>query len=142
MARSISDGEAIEAALNIQLPSLRIEMPLKDNNEFARLRAARSDKAFADMGVWLGLCSLASRYKGHALPLNYGQLAEWLLGSHGKSTVMAEHLNALLTAGLVFIGDDGSLYIPTIETELVRYGKMIVGGARGGRPRGKRKRRR
>ena len=142
MGRSITEDEAIEAAWNVQLPTLRIDMPLSSNDMFKRLRAARGDRAYADTGVWLQLCSLATSYKGHALPLDYGQLAQWLFNNGGKSTIAADHINALIAADLAFIGADGLLYIPAVETEFVRYGKMIVGGARGGRPRGKKKRRR
>lgn len=142
MGRSISEDEAIEAAWNVQLPSLRLDMPLSNSNEFKHLHAQRGDKAYADMGIWLQLCSLATSYKGHALPLDYAQLAEWLFGSQGKSTIVANHVNALVAAGLAFIGTDRSLYLPAVETEYVRHGKMIVGGSRGGRPRGKKKRRR
>lgn len=142
MVRSISEDEAIEAAWNVQLPSLRLEMPLSSRSEFKRLRNERGDKAYADMGVWLRLCSIATSRRGHALPLDYGQLAQWLFGSVGKSTIAAEHVNALMAADLAFIGADGSLYLPAVETEFIRHGKMIVGGSRGGRPRGKKKRRR
>ena len=141
MTRSISEDEAIEAAWNVQLPSLRLDMPLWSSSEFKRLRNERGDKAYTDMGVWLRLCSLATSYKGHALPLDYEQLAQWLFGNVGKSTIAADHVNALIAAGLAFLGADGSLYLPAVESELVRYGKMIVGGTRGGRPRGKKKRR-
>lgn len=140
MGRSISDDEALEAAWDVQLPSLRLDMPLSSSNEIKRLRNERGDKAYTDMGVWLRLCSLATSRKGHALPLDYEQLAQWLFGNVGKSTIAAEHVNALITAGLAFLGTDGSLYMPAVETEFVRYGKMIVGGTRGGRPRGKKKR--
>ena len=67
MGRSISEDEAIEAAWNVQLPTLRLDMPLSSNNGFKQLQAERGDKAYADMGVWLQLCSLATSYKGHAL---------------------------------------------------------------------------
>lgn len=140
MAHSISEDEAIEAAWDVQLPSLRLDMPLSSSNEFKRLRNERGDKAYTDMGVWLRLCSLATSCKGHALPLNYEQLAQWLFGNAGKSTIAAEHVNALIAAGLAFLGADGSLYMPAVETEFVRYGKMIVGGTRGGRPKKKRRR--
>lgn len=142
MGRSISEDEAIEAAWNVQLPTLRVDMPLSSDGAFKCLRAERGDKAYADMGVWLQLCSLATSYKGHALPLDYDQLAKWLFGSAGKSTIVADHVNALAAAGLAAPCNDGWLYLPVIEAETVRYGKMIVGGARGGRPRGKKKRRR
>lgn len=142
MGRSITEDEAIEAAWNVQLPTLRVDMPLSNSEAFKRLRSERGDKAYADMGVWLQLCSLATSYKGHALPLDYAQLAEWLLGSRGKSTIAANHINALIAAELAFNGTDGLLYLPAVEVEFVRYGKMIVGGSRGGRPRGKKKRRR
>lgn len=142
MGRSISDDEAIEAAWNVQLPTLRVDMPLSKDDAFKRLRTERGDRAYADMGVWLQLCSLATSYKGHALPLNYAQLAEWLFGSAAKSTIAANHVNALIKVGLAFDGTDGSLYLPAVETEYIRHGKMIVGGSRGGRPKGKRKRRR
>ncbi len=142
MGRSISEEEAIEAAWNVQLPTLRLAMPLSSSDEFKQLHAERGERAYADIGVWLQLCSLASSYKGHALPLDYDMLAEWLYGNHAKSTIAASHINALNSAGLVDACDDGWLYITAVEDEAVRYGKMIVGGSRGGRPRGKRKRRR
>ena len=34
MGRSISEDEAIEAAWNVQLPTLRLDMPLSSNNGF------------------------------------------------------------------------------------------------------------
>ena len=142
MGRSITEDEAIEAAWNVQLPMLRVDMPLSNNDGFKRLRAERGDKAYADTGVWLQLCSLATSYKGHALPLDYEQLAQWLFNNRGKSTIAAEHIHALMAAGLAFIGTDRLLYIPAVEAEYVRHGKMIVGGSHGGRPRGKKKRRR
>lgn len=140
MGRTISDDEAIEAAWNVQLPSLKLDMPLSDSDGFNRLQVARGDKSYTDMGVWLQLCSLATRYKGHALPLDYAQLAEWLFNNRGKSTIAAEHVNVLIAAGLAFVGTDGLLYLPPVETEFIRHGKMIVGGARGGRPKKKRRR--
>lgn len=140
MGRAISDDEAAEAAWNVQLPSLKLDMPLANNDSFIQLRAARGARAYTDMGVWLQLCSVATSYRGHALPLDYGQLAEWLFDSRGKSTIAADHINALVDAGLVATCDDGSLYIPAIEGESVRYGKMIVGGSRGGRPHKKKRR--
>ena len=57
MGRSISEDEAIEAAWNVQLPTLRLDMPLSSNNGFKQLQAERGDKAYADMGVWLQLCA-------------------------------------------------------------------------------------
>lgn len=141
MASEITDGEAIEAAWDVQLPHMRIDLPIGRDDGFERLYAARGDRAYADMGVWLGLCSLASTIKGHVLPLDHAKLAEWLFGTAGKSTVAADHVNALAAAGLVSATEDGWLYLPAIETEMIRHGKQIVGGSRGGRPRGKRKRR-
>lgn len=142
MGRLITEAEAIEAAWNVQLPTLRLDMPLSKNGAFKRLRTERGEKAYTDMGVWLQLCSIATSYKGHALPLDYAQLAEWLYGNRAKSTIAAGHISALNAVALVDACDDGWLYLPVIEDESVRYGKMIVGGARGGRPRGKKKRRR
>lgn len=142
MGRTISDDEAAEAAWNVQLPSLKLDMPLANNDSIKQLRAARGARAYADIGVWLQLCSIATSYKGHALPLDYGQIADWLFGNSSKSTIAAGHVNALATAGLAIPCDDGRLYLPVIEAETVRHGKMIVGGSRGGRPQGKRKRRR
>lgn len=142
MGRSITEDEAIEAAWNVQLPTLRLDMPLSKSGAFKRLRAERGDKAYTDMGVWLQLCSVATSFKNHALPLDYGLLAQWLFGNRAKSIIAAGHVNALIAAELAFIGTDGSLYFPAVETEFIRYGKMIVGGTRGGRPRGKKKRRR
>lgn len=139
MGRSISEDEAIEAAWNVQLPTLRLDVPLSSNNGFKQLQAERGDKAYADMGVWLQLCSLATSYKGHALPLDYAQLAEWLFASRGKSTIAANHINALIAAELAFVGTDGLLYLPAVEIEYIRHGKMIVGGTRGGRPKKKRR---
>lgn len=141
MGRGITNLEAIEAAWSVQLPSMQLNMPISNSEEFRRLRAARGPKAYADMGVWLELCSLASRYKGHALPLDYDLLAQWLFDNQGKSTVAAEHVNALLAAGLAFATEDEWLLMPAINAAVVRHGKMIVGGTRGGRPRGKKKRR-
>lgn len=141
MGREITNLEAIEAAWAVQLPSMQLKMPLSSIAGFQRLRAARGSKAFTDMGVWLELCSLASQHEGHALPLDYGLLAQWLFGNPAKSTVAAEHVKALRTAGLAFATDDGWLLLPPINAAVVRHGKMIVGGARGGRPRGKKKRR-
>lgn len=142
MGRTISDDEAIEAAWNAQLPSLRIELPLSNTRAFKQLYAARGDKTYADIGVWLAMCSLASSAAGHTLPVDNELLAAKLYGSRGKSTIAAEHVNALIAAELAFVGTDGLLYMPAIESEFVRHGKMIVGGTRGGRPRGKKKRRR
>lgn len=141
MGRGITNLEAIEAAWSVQLPSVQLDMPLSKIEGFKRLRAARGSKAYADMGVWLGLCSLASRHKGHALPLDFDLLAQWLFDKQGKSTVAAEHVNALIAVGLAFVSEDDWLLLPTINAAAVRHGKMIVGGARGGRPRGKKKRR-
>lgn len=141
MTRSISDDEAIEAAWDAQLPSLRIELPITNVYELKQLYAARGDRTYADIGVWLAMCSLASSASGHSLSADNELLALQLYGSRGKSTVVAEHVNALVSAGLAFIGIDGLLYIPAIEKELVRHGKMIVGGMRGGRPRKKKRRR-
>ena len=45
MGRSISEDEAIEAAWNVQLPTLRLDMPLSSNNGFKQLQAERGDKA-------------------------------------------------------------------------------------------------
>ena len=139
MSRTISDDEAVEAAWNVQLPSLKLDMPLTNNGSFKQLHAIRGARAYADMGVWLQLCSVASSYKGHELPLDYGQLAEWLFGNSGKSAIAADHVNALAAAGLAVPCDDDWLYIPAIETESLRHGKMIVGGTRGGRPKKKRR---
>lgn len=139
MGHYITDDEAIKATWTVQLPSLRLEMPLSGNDAFNRLRAERGDKSYADMGIWLQLCSLASSATGHALPINYDRLAQMLFKTEGKSTVTADHVNALAGAGLVDACDDGWLYIPVIETESVRHGKMIVGGTRGGRPKKKRR---
>lgn len=141
MGRNITDLEAIKAAWSVQLPSIRLDMPLSNSEEFSRLRATRGSKAYADMGVWLELCSLASRQKGHALPLDYDLLAQWLFENQGKSTVAAEHVNALRTAGLAIATEDGWLLLPAINAAVVRHGKMIIGGTRGGRPRGKKNRR-
>lgn len=141
MGRTISDDEAIEAAWDTQLPSLRIELPITNAHELKQLYAARGDKTYADIGIWLAMCSLASSASGHALSADNELLASQLYGSRGKSTIVAEHVNALVAAGLAFIGVDGLLYIPAIETEFVRHGKMIVGGMRGGRPRKKKRRR-
>lgn len=140
MGRDITDDEAIKAAWTAQLPSLRLEMPLSSNDAFNRLRTARGDKAYADMGIWLQLISLASSATGHALPANYDQLSQMLFKTQGKSTVAADHVNALDAAGLVDTCADGWLYIPAIEIESIRHGKMIVGGTRGGRPKKKRRR--
>ena len=63
-----------------------------------------------------------------------------LFKTQGKSTITADHVNALAAAGLVDACTDGWLYIPAIEIESVRHGKMIVGGTRGGRPKKKRRR--
>lgn len=142
MGREITNLEAIEAAWSVQLPSMLLDMPLSSCIEFNRLHAARGSKAYADMGIWLELCSRASQREGHALPLDYGLLAQWLFDSQGKSTVAAEHVNALRAAGLAFVTEDGWLLLPPINAAVVRHGKMIIGGARGGRPRGKKKRRR
>lgn len=142
MGRDITNLEAIEAAWSVQLPSIQLDMPLSSYKEFNQLHAARGSKAYADMGVWLELCSRASQREGHALPLDYGLLAQWLFNSQGKSTVAAEHVNALRAAGLAFVTEDGWIVLPTINAAVVRHGKMIVGGARGGRPRGGKKRRR
>lgn len=139
MGRCITNLEAIEAAWSVQLPSMQLDMPLSKIEGFKRLRAARGSNAYADMGVWLELCSLASRHKGHALPLDYGLLAQWLFGSQGKSTVAAEHVNALKAAGLAFATEDKWLLLPAINAAVVRHGKMIVGGTRGGRPKKKRR---
>lgn len=139
MGRCITNLEAIEAAWSVQLPSMQLDMPLSKIEGFKRLRAARGSNAYADMGVWLELCSLASRRKGHALPLDYGLLAQWLFGSQGKSTVAAEHVNALKAAGLAFATEDEWLLLPAINAAVVRHGKMIVGGTRGGRPKKKRR---
>ena len=140
MGCMIGDDEAIEAAWNVQLPSLRIELPITNAHELKQLYAARGDRTYADIGVWLAMCSLASSAPGHSLPADNELLASKLYGSRGKSTVAAEHVNALAAAGLVFVGADGLLYLPAIESELVRHGKMIVGGTRGGRPKKKRRR--
>lgn len=140
MGRAISDDEAIEAAWNVQLPSLRIELPITNAHELKQLNAARGDRTYADIGVWLAMCSLASSAPGHSLPADNELLASQLYGSRSKSTIAAEHVNALIAAGLVFIGTDGLLYMPAIESEFVRHGKMIVGGTRGGRPKKKRRR--
>ena len=140
MGRSITEVEAIEAAWNVQLPTLRLDMPLLSSDEFKRLRNERGDKAYTDMGIWLQLCSLATSYKGHALPLDYEQLAQWLFNNRGKSTIVADHVNALLAAGFAFTDTDGLLCMPSVEAEFIRYGKMIVGGTRGGRPRRKKRR--
>lgn len=140
MGRTISDDEAIEAAWDAQLPSLRIKLPIANTNEFRRLYAARGDKTYADIGVWLAMCSLASSAPGHALSADNELLASQLYGSRSKSTIAAEHVNALIAAGLVLMGTDGLLYMPAIESEFVRHGKMIVGGTRGGRPKKKRRR--
>lgn len=140
MGHDITDDEAIKATWAVQLPSLRLEMPLSSNDAFNRLCAARGNKAYADMGIWLQLCSLASSATGHALPVNFDQLSQMLFNTEGKSTVAADHINALSAAGLVDACDDGWLYIPSIEIESVRHGKMIVGGTRGGRPKKKRRR--
>lgn len=140
MTRSISDDEAIEAAWDAQLPSLRIELPITNAHELKQLYAARGDRTYADIGVWLAMCSLASSTSGHSLPADNELLALQLYGSRGKSTIAAEHVNALAAAGLVFVGTDGLLYLPAIESEFVRHGKMIVGGTRGGRPKKKRRR--
>lgn len=142
MGRDITNLEAIEAAWSVQLPSIQLDMPLSSYREFNQLHAARGSKAYADMGVWLELCSRASQREGHALPLDYGLLAQWLFNSQGKSTVAAEHVNALRAAGLAFVTEDGWIVLPIINAAVVRHGKMIVGGARGGRPRGGKKRRR
>ncbi|WP_147336089.1 hypothetical protein [Collinsella sp. AF20-14LB] len=75
------------------------------------------------------------------MPLDYGLLAQWLFDKQGKSTVAAEHVNALIAAGLAFATEDEWLMLPAINATVVRHGKMIVGGTRGGRPRGKKKRR-
>lgn len=141
MGRNITNLEAIEAAWSVQLPSMQLDMPLSSCKEFNRLHSARGSKAYADMGIWLELCSRASQREGHALPLDYGLLAQWLFGSQGKSTVAAEHVNAPRAAGLAFATEDDWLLLPPINAAAVRHGKMIVGGARGGRPRGKKKRR-
>ena len=140
MGRAISDDEAIEAAWNVQLPSLRIELPITNASELKQLYAARGDRTYADIGVWLAMCSLASSAPGHSLPADNELLASQLYGSRSKSTIAAEHVNALIAAGLVFIGTDGLLSMPAIESEFVRHGKMIVGGTRGGRPKKKRRR--
>ena len=142
MGRDITNLEAIEAAWSVQLPSIQLDMPLSSYKEFNQLHAARGSKAYADMGVWLELCSRSCQREGHALPLDYGLLAQWLFNSQGKSTVAAEHVNALRAAGLAFVTEDGWIVLPTINAAVVRHGKMIVGGARGGRPRGGKKRRR
>lgn len=139
MGRDITNLEAIKAAWSVQLPSMQLDMPISSSEEFMRLRAARGPKTYADMGVWLGLCSLASRHKGHALPLDYGLLAQWLFDNQGKSTVAAEHINALIAAGLAFATEDEWLMLPAIDAAVVRHGKMIVGGTRGGRPKKKRR---
>lgn len=140
MGRSITEVEAIEAAWNVQLPTLRLNMPLLSSDEFKRLRNKRGGKAYTDFGIWLQLCSLATSYKGHALPLDYEQLAQWLFNNRGKSTIVADHVNALIAAGLAFTDTDGLLCMPPVETEFIRHGKMIVGGSRGGRPKKKRRR--
>lgn len=140
MGRVISDDEAIEAAWNVQLPSLRIELPITNAHELKQLYAARGDRTYADIGIWLAMCSLASSAPGHSLPADNELLASQLYGSRSKSAIAAEHVNALIAAGLVFIGTDGLLYMPAIESEFVRHGKMIVGGTRGGRPKKKRRR--
>lgn len=140
MGRGITDDEAIKATWTVQLPSLRLEMPLSSNDAFNRLRAVRGDKAYADMGIWLQLVSLASSATGHALPVNYDQLSQMLFKTQGKSTITADHVNALAAAGLVDACADGWLYIPAIEIESIRHGKMIVGGTRGGRPKKRRRR--
>ena len=139
MGRGITDDDAIKAAWTVQLPSMQLDMPISSSKEFKRLHAARGPKVYADMGVWLGLCSLASRHKGHALPLDYGLLAQWLFDNQGKSTVAAEHVNALIAAGLAFATEDEWLMLPAINAAVVRHGKMIVGGTRGGRPKKKRR---
>lgn len=141
MGRDITNLEAIKAAWSVQLPSMQLDMPLSSCKEFNQLHAARGSKAYADMGIWLELCSRASQCEGHALPLDYDLLAQWLFDTQGKSTVAAEHVNALRAAGLAFVTEDDWLLLPTINAAVVRHGKMIVGGARGGRPRGKKKRR-
>lgn len=51
MGRAISDDEAAEAAWNVQLPSLKLDMPLANNDSFKQLRAARGARAYTDMGV-------------------------------------------------------------------------------------------
>lgn len=140
MGHSITNLEAIKAAWSVQLPSIQLDMPLSNSEEFSRLRAARGSKAYADMGVWLELCSRASQREGHALPLDYDLLAQWLFDTQGKSTVAAEHVNALRTAGLAITTEDGWLLLPAINAAVVRHGKMIVGGTRGGRPKKKRRR--
>ena len=140
MGHSITNLEAIKAAWSVQLPSIQLDMPLSNSEEFSRLCAARGPKAYADMGVWLELCSRASQREGHALPLDYDLLAQWLFDTQGKSTVAAEHVNALRTAGLAITTEDGWLLLPAINAAVVRHGKMIVGGTRGGRPKKKRRR--
>lgn len=139
MGRTISDDEAIKAAWNVQLPLMRINLPITTANEFRLLHAARGSRAYADMGVWLALCSLASTARGHALKLDYAMLAKQLYGTHGQSTVAAEHVNALIAAGLATSTEDEWLYLPAVDDAMVRHGKMIVGGTRGGRPKKKRR---
>lgn len=139
MGRSITDDDAIKAAWTAQLPSLRLDMPLSSIDAFNQLHVARGDKTYTDMGVWLAMCSLASSTPGHTLPADSELLASKLYGSRGKSTIAVEHVNALIAAGLAFVSDDGLLYLPAIESEFIRHGKMIVGGTRGGRPKKKRR---
>lgn len=141
MGRGISDDDAIMAAWTVQLPSLRLDMPLSSNDAFAQLCVTRDDKAYADMGIWLQLCSLASSATGHALPFNFDLISQSLFKTQGKSTVAAEHVNALIAAGLATKSEDEWLYLPAIDDAMIRHGKMIIGGTRGGRPRGKKKRR-
>lgn len=140
MGHSITDDEAIKAAWNVQLPLMRINLPITTANEFRCLHAARGSRAYADMGVWLALCSLASTATGHALKLDYAMLAKQLYGTRGQSTVAAEHVNALIAAGLATSTEDEWLYLPAVDDAMVRHGKMIVGGTRGGRPKKKRRR--
>lgn len=141
MNRGITDDDAIKAAWNVQLPFMQIGFPISTADEFNRLHAIRGSHAYADMGVWLALCSLASTATGHALRLDFAKLAQQLFGMHTKSSVAAEHINALIAAGLATKGEDEWLYLPAIEDAMIRHGKMIIGGTRGGRPRSKKKRR-
>lgn len=134
-SRPIEPTEALNAAAYSAIPKLSIPTALVESEHVRNLIDVRGDEAASDLGLWLLTACYAAQIEGHAPYANVSLLSE-LTGRTNLNSI-ENSIYTLAQAGFLTLTNDGRIVLPIVRNEALRYGKMIVGGKRGGRPKGK-----